>query len=178
MTNRFSYLCALLLSFCAVPSLPAQEETQPGRLPATVASPTATVSLPSTPTPTSSPTPPELTDVLFKNLKARSIGPAVMGGRVSDIAISPYNPFVFYVGLGHGGVFKTNDKGERPEFVWLGRWCLSVDRWRREVAERRIEKQPYHCADCCRSQKTGRRLRRRDGQPVGGWRRTRIVQDH
>ena len=52
-----------------------------------------------------------MTDVLFKNLKARSIGPAVMGGRVSDIAIDPRNPFVFYVGLGHGGIFKSNDAG-------------------------------------------------------------------
>ena len=34
-----------------------------------------------------------------------------MGGRVSDIAISPNNPFIFYVGLAHGGVFKTNDNG-------------------------------------------------------------------
>src|SRR5437764_7842938 len=107
MTNRFSYLCVLLFSICAVPSLPAQEETQPGHLPATAASPTATVSLSSSPTPTVSPTPSQLTDVLFKNLKARSIGPAVMGGRVSDIAIDPHNSFVFYVGLGHGGVFIT-----------------------------------------------------------------------
>ena len=30
---------------------------------------------------------------------------------MSDIAIDPRNPFVFYVGLGHGGVFKTNDNG-------------------------------------------------------------------
>ena len=34
-----------------------------------------------------------------------------MGGRVSDIAIDPRNPFVFFVGLAHGGVFKTNDNG-------------------------------------------------------------------
>src|SRR5262249_18387047 len=54
---------------------------------------------------------PQLTDVLFKNLKARSIGPAVMGGRVSDIAIDPSNPFVFYVALGHGGIFKSGDAG-------------------------------------------------------------------
>src|SRR5882724_1851035 len=79
MTNRFSYVCVLLFSICAVPSLPAQEETQPpGHLPATAALPTATVSLSSSPTPTVSPTPSQLTDVLFKNLKARSIGPAVM----------------------------------------------------------------------------------------------------
>ncbi len=34
-----------------------------------------------------------------------------MGGRVSDIALDPHNPFVFYVGLAHGGVFKTGNNG-------------------------------------------------------------------
>src|ERR1044072_3785737 len=58
-----------------------------------------------------SPSPVVLSESLFKNLKARSIGPAVMGGRVSDIAIDPRNPFVFYVGLGHGGIFKSGDGG-------------------------------------------------------------------
>ncbi len=53
----------------------------------------------------------QLTEALLKNLKARSIGPAVMGGRVSDIALDPKNPFAFYVGLAHGGFFKTNDNG-------------------------------------------------------------------
>ncbi len=57
------------------------------------------------------PPPPPLTEVLFKNLKARGIGPAIMGGRVSDIAIDPRNPGVFYVGFATGGVFKTNDNG-------------------------------------------------------------------
>ena len=77
-------------------------------------------------TPTPSPTPPQLTDVLFKNLKARSIGPAVMGGRVSDIAISPNNPFVFYVGLGHGGVFKTNDNGVSFEPIFDKQPMLAI----------------------------------------------------
>jgi hypothetical protein len=54
---------------------------------------------------------PQLTDVLFKNLKVRAIGPAVMGGRVSDIAIDPRNPSLFYVGLATGGLFKTGDNG-------------------------------------------------------------------
>ncbi len=62
-------------------------------------------------TPTASPTPVALTEVLFKNLKARSIGPAVMGGRVSELALDPRNPAVFYVGLATGGVFKTSDNG-------------------------------------------------------------------
>ncbi len=54
---------------------------------------------------------PPLTDVLFKNLKVRAIGPAVMGGRVSDIALDPRNPALFYVGLATGGLFKTGDNG-------------------------------------------------------------------
>jgi photosystem II stability/assembly factor-like uncharacterized protein len=57
------------------------------------------------------PAPPQFTDILFKNLKARGIGPAIMGGRVSDIAIDPRNPFTFYVGLATGGLFKTGDNG-------------------------------------------------------------------
>jgi hypothetical protein len=38
-----------------------------------------------------------------------------MGGRVSDIALDPHNPFIFYVGLAHGGVFKTEDPENHPE---------------------------------------------------------------
>ena len=34
-----------------------------------------------------------------------------MGGRVSDIAIDPRNPAVFFVGLSTGGLFKTGDNG-------------------------------------------------------------------
>ena len=55
--------------------------------------------------------PPPLTEVLFKNLKGRAIGPAIMGGRVTDIAIDPRNPGLFYVGFGTGGLFKTSDNG-------------------------------------------------------------------
>ncbi len=47
----------------------------------------------------------------FRPFNARSIGPAVMGGRVSSIAFDPADPFTFYVGLGTGGVMKTSDNG-------------------------------------------------------------------
>jgi photosystem II stability/assembly factor-like uncharacterized protein len=47
----------------------------------------------------------------LKALKARSIGPAVMGGRVSDIALDPRDPYTFYVALGTGGLMKTADNG-------------------------------------------------------------------
>ncbi len=49
-----------------------------------------------------------------------------MGGRVSDIAIDPRNPFVFYVGLGHGGVFKTNDNGVTFQPIFDKQPMLSV----------------------------------------------------
>ncbi len=62
------------------------------------------------PVPSPSPSPgPD--PVLLKGLKARSIGPAVMGGRVSEIAIDPQDPYTFYVGLATGGVMKTSDNG-------------------------------------------------------------------
>jgi len=67
-----------------------------------------------------------LGEALFKNLKARSIGPAVMGGRVSEIAIDPRNPFVFYVGLAHGGVFKTNDNGVTFQPIFDKQPMLSI----------------------------------------------------
>jgi len=49
-----------------------------------------------------------------------------MGGRVSDIAIDPRNPFVFYVGLGHGGVFKTNDNGVTFDPIFDKQPALSI----------------------------------------------------
>ena len=49
-----------------------------------------------------------------------------MGGRVSDIAIDPRNPFIFYVGLGHGGVFKTNDNGVSFEPIFDKQPMLSI----------------------------------------------------
>src|SRR5215831_12733733 len=108
MTIRFACLFALLFPICAMSVLAAQEAS------------------PASPTPSPTPTPPQLTEALFKNLKGRSIGPAVMGGRVSDIAIDPRNPFVFYVGLGHGGVFKTNDNGITFEPIFDKQPTLSI----------------------------------------------------
>ena len=51
-------------------------------------------------------------------LKARSIGPAVMGGRVSSIALSPADPFTFYVGLATGGIMKSSDNGSTFQAIF------------------------------------------------------------
>jgi len=137
MTVSLAFCRALLLSICAAGLLPAQEDllraepkTSSSASPESVSSQTAP---PAGTTPpasvgTSSPPPtgPQLTDVLFKNLKARAIGPAVMGGRISDIVIDPRNPFVFYVGLAHGGVFKTSDNGVSFDPIFDKQPVLSI----------------------------------------------------
>ncbi len=55
--------------------------------------------------------PASLDPALLRGLKGRSIGPAVMGGRVSDIALDPSDPYTFYVALGTGGITKTTNNG-------------------------------------------------------------------
>ncbi|MDH3732812.1 MAG: hypothetical protein OEU54_04725 [Gemmatimonadota bacterium] len=45
------------------------------------------------------------------SLEFREIGPAIMGGRVADLAVVESDPRIFYVGLGAGGVWKTENDG-------------------------------------------------------------------
>ena len=47
----------------------------------------------------------------FKNLKARSIGPAGMSGRVTSIDAVVANPDIIYLGTASGGVWKTENGG-------------------------------------------------------------------
>ncbi len=44
-------------------------------------------------------------------LKLRSIGPALMGGRIADIAVSPSNSSTWYVAAGSGNLWKTSNSG-------------------------------------------------------------------
>ena len=93
---------------------------------ASSAPPAAEASTAASAQPAASPAPMQLTDVLFKGVKARAIGPAVMGGRVSDIAIDPRNPAVFYIGLGTGGVFKTSNNGVTFDPIFDKQPVLSI----------------------------------------------------
>ena len=78
----------------------------------------------------------------FAGLKLRSIGPALMSGRIADIAVHPDDPATWYVAVGSGGVWKTTNRGttwtplfdgessysigcvtidpNRPETIWVG----------------------------------------------------------
>jgi photosystem II stability/assembly factor-like uncharacterized protein len=44
-------------------------------------------------------------------IKLRSVGPAMMSGRIADIAIDPENGNTWYVAAGSGGVWKTKNAG-------------------------------------------------------------------
>src|SRR6266849_7676118 len=62
------------------------------------------------------PAPPEpvinqSSDPLLASFRFRSIGPASMGGRIDDIAVSETDPNIIYVGYAVGGVFKSENNG-------------------------------------------------------------------
>jgi photosystem II stability/assembly factor-like uncharacterized protein len=68
----------------------------------------------------------------FSGLKFRSIGPALMSGRIADIAIHPDNANVWYVAVGSGGVWKTENSGTTwsPIFDKQGSYsigCVTID---------------------------------------------------
>ncbi len=52
-----------------------------------------------------------LKNVALSGLKFRSIGPAITGGRIIDIAVNPANHSEYYVASGHGSLWKTTNNG-------------------------------------------------------------------
>jgi photosystem II stability/assembly factor-like uncharacterized protein len=48
---------------------------------------------------------------VIEALELRAIGPAMMGGRIADIAIHPARPGTWYVAVGSGGLWKTDNAG-------------------------------------------------------------------
>ncbi|WPZ09081.1 MULTISPECIES: VPS10 domain-containing protein [Roseivirga] len=79
---------------------------------------------------------------IFKDMKARSIGPAAMSGRITAIDVVQSNPDIIYAGAASGGVWKTTGGGlnwepifddeavqgigaiainqKNPDVVWVG----------------------------------------------------------
>ncbi len=54
---------------------------------------------------------PGLNEDTFKGLEWRGIGPALMSGRIADIAIDPADRSTWYIAVGSGGVWKTTNRG-------------------------------------------------------------------
>lgn len=58
------------------------------------------------------------TQDLLKALEPRNLGPTVMGGRISSLAVYEKNPAVFYIGTASGGLWKTTNAGMTAECVF------------------------------------------------------------
>jgi len=52
-----------------------------------------------------------ISDSTLTGLTFRSLGPAFMSGRIADIAIHPENENVWYIAVGSGGVWRTDNSG-------------------------------------------------------------------
>jgi len=68
----------------------------------------------------------------FTGLQFRSIGPALMSGRISDIAVHPEDDNIWYLTVGSGGVWKTTNAGVTwtPIFDDQGSYsigCVTID---------------------------------------------------
>ena len=58
------------------------------------------------------------TDPLLASFRFRSVGPASMGGRIDDIAVSESNPNIIYLGYAVGGLFRSENNGTTFEPVF------------------------------------------------------------
>ena len=68
----------------------------------------------------------------FKGLKFRNIGSALTSGRIADIAIHPENENIWYVAVGSGGVWKTENAATtwKPVFDKQSSYsigCITID---------------------------------------------------
>jgi photosystem II stability/assembly factor-like uncharacterized protein len=67
-----------------------------------------------------------LNKATFKGLEWRGIGPALMSGRIADIAIDPVNRSTWYIAVGSGGVWKTVNRGTTWTPVFDGQGSYSI----------------------------------------------------
>ena len=118
----------------------------------------------------------------LSGLKFRSIGPAFMSGRIADVAVHPHKPNTWYVGVGSGGVWKTENAGTTWAMPFANTGAAAVvvaagdelaAGWARAV---RAEKTAAMAAGAPRLARTKRRLitrwlkwrRRRPSGEAGG----------
>ena len=62
----------------------------------------------------------------FAGLSLRNIGPAFMSGRIADVAFEPGDPNVWYVAVGSGGVWKTDNAGTTWTSIFDGQGSYSI----------------------------------------------------
>ncbi len=131
--------CALVLGTLAVHA----QNPNASQTPAASQGPAPQTQRAQAPAPSPTPTPVNWSnDPMVKRFVFRGIGPASMGGRVDDIASVEGNPYIYYVGLATGGIWKTTNNGttftpvfdtystasigdiaiapSNPDIVWVG----------------------------------------------------------
>ena len=69
---------------------------------------------------------PGLNEATFKGLEWRGVGPALMSGRIADIAIDPGRRSTWYIAVGSGGVWKTTNRGTTWTPVFDGQGSYSI----------------------------------------------------
>ena len=62
----------------------------------------------------------------FSAFKFRSIGPAMISGRIIDIAVNPKNRSQYYIAAACGGVWKTSNNGTTFESLFDGQGSYSI----------------------------------------------------
>ncbi len=69
---------------------------------------------------------PGLNETTLSGLQWRGIGPALMSGRISDIAVDPIDRSTWYIGVGSGGVWKTSNRGTTLTPIFDGQGSYSI----------------------------------------------------
>ena len=74
---------------------------------------------------------------LFGSLSARQIGPAVMSGRITDIAGHPSNNRIIYAGTAGGGVWKSTNGGATFKSIFddYNQSVGIIDNWLRHIKD-------------------------------------------
>ncbi|MEL6694350.1 MAG: glycosyl hydrolase, partial [Pseudomonadota bacterium] len=67
-----------------------------------------------------------LSSATFEAFSLRNIGPAFMSGRIADIHIVPEHPATWYVAVGSGGVWKTENAGTTWTSLFDGQGSYSI----------------------------------------------------
>lgn len=62
----------------------------------------------------------------FTGFRLRAVGPALMSGRVNNIAVHPFDKQTWYIGVASGGVWKTTNAGITFTPVWQNEGSYSV----------------------------------------------------
>ncbi|SMD32684.1 hypothetical protein SAMN04488029_1035 [Reichenbachiella faecimaris] len=63
---------------------------------------------------------------MVKDIPFRNIGPTIMSGRVTDLAVDPENPMHFYVAYASGGLWETKNAGVSYEPLFDDQMAMSI----------------------------------------------------